>query len=105
MNSVCVSFYPCCGCFNGNFVLFWLKCTVFFKAKMKRVYTSSQVYSCSVDGTVLVWNVSTLRVTSRFQLPSGGLSSIGLHGGCLWCCKSSAVMMGANPLLQEENAE
>lgn len=54
------------------------------------VCISSQVYSCSVDGTVLVWNVGTLRVTSRFQLPGSGLSAISLHGGCLWCCKSSA---------------
>ncbi|KAK2095094.1 DENN domain-containing protein 3, partial [Saguinus oedipus] len=45
----------------------------------------SEVYSCSVDGTVLAWNVRTLRVISRFQLPSGGLTSIRLHGGRLWC--------------------
>ncbi|XP_054446520.1 DENN domain-containing protein 3 [Pteronotus mesoamericanus] len=51
----------------------------------------SQVYSCSVDGTVLVWNAGTLRVTSRFQLPGGGLSSISLHGGCLWCCTGDSI--------------
>ncbi|PNJ18007.1 DENND3 isoform 8 [Pongo abelii] len=45
----------------------------------------SEVYSCSMDGTVLAWNVSTLQVTSRFQLPRGGLTSIRLHGGRLWC--------------------
>lgn len=54
------------------------------------VHTPSKVYSCSADGTVLAWNVSSLRVTSRLQLPGGGLSSIRLHDGCLWCCKSSA---------------
>lgn len=56
--------------------------------KFDILYTAREVYSCSVDGTVLAWNVSTLRVTSRFQLPSGGLSSIRLHNGRLWCCKS-----------------
>lgn len=49
----------------------------------------SEVYSCSLDGTVLAWNVSTLRVTSRFQLPYGDLMSISLHGDRLWCCKFS----------------
>nr|XP_044637044.1 LOW QUALITY PROTEIN: DENN domain-containing protein 3 [Equus asinus] len=52
-----------------------------------------EVYSCSVDGTVLAWNVSTLRVTSRFQLPSGGLSSIRLHNGRLWCCTGNSIVV------------
>ncbi|XP_062935974.1 DENN domain-containing protein 3 isoform X2 [Cynocephalus volans] len=53
----------------------------------------SEVYSCSVDGTVLAWNVSTLRVTSRFQLPCGGLTSIRLHSGRLWCCTGDSIMI------------
>ncbi|XP_058555207.1 DENN domain-containing protein 3 isoform X5 [Neofelis nebulosa] len=53
----------------------------------------SKVYSCSVDGTVLAWNVSSLRVTSRLQLPGGGLSSIRLHDGCLWCCTGSGIVV------------
>ncbi|KAM5280988.1 DENN domain-containing protein 3 isoform 1-T1 [Ctenodactylus gundi] len=53
----------------------------------------SEVYSCSLDGTVLAWNASTLRVTSRFQLPCGGLTSISLHGGRLWCCKSELIVV------------
>ncbi|XP_066121675.1 DENN domain-containing protein 3 isoform X1 [Saccopteryx bilineata] len=62
----------------------------------------SQVYSCSVDGTVLVWNVSTLRVTRRFQLPGGvGLSSISLHDGCLWCCTGSSIVVVDGSLRQE----
>uniref|UniRef100_A0A452V3C9 DENN domain-containing protein 3 n=1 Tax=Ursus maritimus TaxID=29073 RepID=A0A452V3C9_URSMA len=60
------------------------------------------VYSCSADGTVLAWNVSSLRVTSRFQLPGGRLSSISLHDGHLWCCKSSVP---CRPLPQEEGTE
>ncbi|XP_030890382.1 DENN domain-containing protein 3 [Leptonychotes weddellii] len=53
----------------------------------------SKVYSCSRDGTILAWNVSTLRVTSRFQLPGGRLSSISLHDGCLWCCTGNRIVV------------
>ncbi|XP_011905350.1 PREDICTED: DENN domain-containing protein 3 isoform X7 [Cercocebus atys] len=63
----------------------------------------SEVYSCSMDGTVLAWNVSTLQVTSRFQLSSGGLTSIRLHGGCLWCCTGNSIMvMTTNGFLCQE---
>ncbi|XP_064443882.1 DENN domain-containing protein 3 isoform X7 [Mirounga angustirostris] len=55
--------------------------------------TPSKVYSCSRDGTILAWNVSTLRVTSRFQLPGGRLSSISLHDGCLWCCTGNRIVV------------
>ncbi|XP_057591326.1 DENN domain-containing protein 3 isoform X3 [Hippopotamus amphibius kiboko] len=51
------------------------------------------VYSCSMDGTVLAWNVSTLRVTSRFQLLGDGLSAIRLHDGCLWCCTGNRIVV------------
>ncbi|XP_027961408.1 DENN domain-containing protein 3 isoform X1 [Eumetopias jubatus] len=65
--------------------------------------TPSKVYSCSRDGTILAWNVSTLRVTSRFQLPGGRLSSISLHDGCLWCCTgNSIVVVTSNGLLCQE---
>ncbi|XP_006152172.1 DENN domain-containing protein 3 isoform X2 [Tupaia chinensis] len=64
---------------------------------------ASEVYSCSVDGTVLVWNVSTLRVTGRFQLPRGGLTSIRLHSGRLWCCtRSSILVMTTSGSLRQE---
>ncbi|XP_060051903.1 DENN domain-containing protein 3 isoform X2 [Erinaceus europaeus] len=55
--------------------------------------TPSEVYSCSEDGTVLAWNVHTLRVTSRFQLPSGGLSSIKLYNGRFWCCTGQSILV------------
>nr|XP_055205338.1 DENN domain-containing protein 3 isoform X6 [Gorilla gorilla gorilla] len=63
----------------------------------------SDVYSCSMDGTVLAWNVSTLKVTSRFQLPRGGLTSIRLHDDCLWCCTGNSIMvMKRNGSLHQE---
>ncbi|XP_059971573.1 DENN domain-containing protein 3 isoform X1 [Mesoplodon densirostris] len=58
-----------------------------------RAQAPSTVYSCSADGTVLAWNASSLRVTSRFQLPGDGLSAIRLHGGRLWCCTSNSIVV------------
>ncbi|XP_054984407.1 DENN domain-containing protein 3 isoform X1 [Sorex araneus] len=54
---------------------------------------ASEAYSCSVDGTVLAWNVRSLRVTRRFQLPCGGLSSIVPYWEHLWCCTSSSILV------------
>ncbi|XP_077800256.1 DENN domain-containing protein 3 isoform X2 [Macaca mulatta] len=69
----------------------------------QRVPRCSEVYSCSMDGTVLAWNVSTLQVTGRFQLSSGGLTSIRLHGGRLWCCTGNSIMvMTTNGFLCQE---
>ncbi|KAM9198618.1 DENN domain-containing protein 3 [Dugong dugon] len=63
----------------------------------------SEVYSCSRDGMVLAWNVSTLRVTSRFQLPGCTLMSARLHQGCLWCCTgNSIVVVTTNGFLRQE---
>ncbi|XP_033616780.1 DENN domain-containing protein 3 isoform X3 [Fukomys damarensis] len=53
----------------------------------------SEVYSCSLDGTVLAWNVSTLRVTCHFQLPCCGLTSISLHSNSLWCCTGGSIVV------------
>lgn len=61
----------------------------------------SQVYSCSVDGAVLAWDVSTLQVTRRLQLPSSGLSSIQLHAGCLWCCTWGSIVAVNSSVRQE----
>ncbi|XP_077022790.1 DENN domain-containing protein 3 isoform X2 [Tamandua tetradactyla] len=62
-----------------------------------------EVYSCSSDGTVLAWDVSTLRVNSRFQVPGGGLLSIQLHNGRLWCCtRNSIVVVTTNGFLRQE---
>ncbi|XP_029410861.1 DENN domain-containing protein 3 isoform X2 [Nannospalax galili] len=53
----------------------------------------SEVYSCSLDGTVLAWNVSTLRVTNRCQLQSSSLTSIILYSDRLWCCTGSSIVV------------
>uniref|UniRef100_A0A8C2VUN7 DENN domain containing 3 n=1 Tax=Chinchilla lanigera TaxID=34839 RepID=A0A8C2VUN7_CHILA len=53
----------------------------------------SEVYSCSLDGTVLAWDVSTLQVTCCFQVPYGGLTSISLHSSNLWCCTGSNIVV------------
>uniref|UniRef100_A0A7M4F423 DENN domain-containing protein 3 n=1 Tax=Crocodylus porosus TaxID=8502 RepID=A0A7M4F423_CROPO len=45
----------------------------------------SQAYSCSLDGTVIAWNISTLKVNDIFQLPCQNLTSIKLHNDWLWC--------------------
>ncbi|XP_036293380.1 DENN domain-containing protein 3 isoform X2 [Pipistrellus kuhlii] len=61
----------------------------------------SQVYSCSADGAVLVWDVSSLQVTRRLQLPGSGLSSIQLHAGCLWCCTCGSIVAVNGSVRQE----
>lgn len=58
-----------------------------------RAQGPSEAYSCSADGTVLAWNVRSLRVTNRFQLPCGGLLALTPHGGHLWCCTASSIMV------------
>ena len=90
-----VSHWPCCGCFT-----WWEleKAHGVLRATVKRLHACSPrstVYSCSADGTVLAWNASSLRVTSRFQLPGDGLSAIRLHGGRLWCCKCLVPALGS----------
>ncbi|KAK2502568.1 hypothetical protein MC885_010077 [Smutsia gigantea] len=68
-----------------------------------RVRAPSEVYSCSADGTVLVWNVRTLRVTSRLQVPSGRLLSLRLHDSHLWCCTSDRIVaVTTDGLLHQE---
>uniref|UniRef100_A0A6Q2XIN4 UDENN domain-containing protein n=1 Tax=Esox lucius TaxID=8010 RepID=A0A6Q2XIN4_ESOLU len=52
---------------------------------------SIQMYSCSSDGTVILWDVSTLKVKKQFNLTCGRLVSIQLFNGSLWCCKLTTV--------------
>ncbi|XP_033011816.1 DENN domain-containing protein 3 [Lacerta agilis] len=54
---------------------------------------SSEAYSCSVDGTVIMWNISTLKVNRRFQLPCETLTAIKFHSNRLWCCIGSCILV------------
>lgn len=52
------------------------------------ICANSEAYSSSLDGTVIAWNISTLKVNRVFQLPYQNLTSMKLHNDQLWCCKS-----------------
>ncbi|KAM9164933.1 DENN domain-containing protein 3 isoform 2-T2 [Pangshura tecta] len=53
----------------------------------------SEAYSCSLDGTVIAWNISTLKVNRRLQLPCKDLFSVKLHDNHLWCCTGSGILV------------
>ncbi|XP_065484221.1 DENN domain-containing protein 3 isoform X2 [Caloenas nicobarica] len=53
----------------------------------------SEAYSSSLDGTVIAWNISTLKVNRVFQLPCQNLTSIKLHNDQLWCCTGSCILV------------
>ncbi|XP_057285696.1 DENN domain-containing protein 3 isoform X1 [Pezoporus wallicus] len=53
----------------------------------------SDAYSSSLDGTVIAWNISTLKVNRVFQLPCQNLTSIKLHNDQLWCCTGSCILV------------
>nr|XP_021146276.1 DENN domain-containing protein 3 [Columba livia] len=53
----------------------------------------SEAYSSSLDGTVIAWNISTLKVNRVFQLPCQNLTSIQLHNDQLWCCTGSCILV------------
>uniref|UniRef100_A0A3Q3VPS0 UDENN domain-containing protein n=1 Tax=Mola mola TaxID=94237 RepID=A0A3Q3VPS0_MOLML len=52
-------------------------------------HNSQQTYSCSCDGTILQWDSAGLKVKRHFYLNCDRLSSIQIHNGTLWCCKST----------------
>uniref|UniRef100_A0A672TI78 Uncharacterized protein n=1 Tax=Strigops habroptila TaxID=2489341 RepID=A0A672TI78_STRHB len=53
----------------------------------------SEAYSSSLDGTVIAWNISTLKVNRVFQLPCQNLTSVKLHNDQLWCCTGSCILV------------
>ncbi|XP_030301777.1 DENN domain-containing protein 3 isoform X2 [Calypte anna] len=53
----------------------------------------SEAYSSSLDGTVIAWNISTLKVNHVFQLPCQNLTSLKLHNDQLWCCTGSCILV------------
>uniref|UniRef100_A0A4W5P760 DENN domain-containing protein 3 n=1 Tax=Hucho hucho TaxID=62062 RepID=A0A4W5P760_9TELE len=50
-------------------------------------------YSCSAEGTVMVWDVSTLQVRKQFRVSCDRLQSVQLCNGTLWCCKYTDCIM------------
>ncbi|XP_043923198.1 DENN domain-containing protein 3-like [Protopterus annectens] len=51
-----------------------------------------QAYSCSLDGTVIIWDVSTLKVKHHFQVPCKKMSSFKLYNNMLWCCTGDSLV-------------
>uniref|UniRef100_A0A3B3ZDS1 UDENN domain-containing protein n=1 Tax=Periophthalmus magnuspinnatus TaxID=409849 RepID=A0A3B3ZDS1_9GOBI len=50
-----------------------------------REHKSQAMYSCSCDGTILLWDSISLKVKRQFYLSCSRLSSIQIHDGSLWC--------------------
>uniref|UniRef100_A0A7N6BXM2 UDENN domain-containing protein n=1 Tax=Anabas testudineus TaxID=64144 RepID=A0A7N6BXM2_ANATE len=49
-------------------------------------------YSCSAEGTVMVWDVSTLQVKKHFRLSCDRLQSVHSCNETLWCCSKDSIM-------------
>uniref|UniRef100_A0A8C7G5Q8 DENN domain-containing protein 3 n=1 Tax=Oncorhynchus kisutch TaxID=8019 RepID=A0A8C7G5Q8_ONCKI len=56
-------------------------------------------YSCSAEGTVMTWDVSTLQVRKQFRLSCDRLQSVQLCSGTLWCCKDCIMEVWKNGTL------
>lgn len=63
-----------------------LRCSVYF---IPQCLCCSHLlaYSCSAEGTVIIWDVATLQVKRDISLNCDRLQSIQIHSGKLWCCK------------------
>ncbi|XP_044274885.1 DENN domain-containing protein 3 isoform X2 [Varanus komodoensis] len=57
------------------------------------VNSDNEAYSCSLDGMVIAWNISSLKVNRRFQLPCDTLTAIKLHNNRLWCCIGNCILV------------
>ncbi|KAG7240953.1 hypothetical protein INR49_026128 [Caranx melampygus] len=55
-------------------------------------YSQKVAYSCSVEGTVMAWDVSTLQVRRHFRLSCDRLQSVNSWNGVLWCCSRDSIM-------------
>ncbi|KAJ7991755.1 hypothetical protein DPEC_G00287170 [Dallia pectoralis] len=55
-------------------------------------YSPKLAYSCSAEGTVITWDVSTLQVRKSFRLSCDHLQSVKLYGRVLWCCAKDCIM-------------
>ncbi|XP_060798627.1 DENN domain-containing protein 3 isoform X2 [Neoarius graeffei] len=55
-------------------------------------YSQLLAYSCSAEGTVIIWDVATLQARRDLRLTCDRLQSIQIHNGRLWCCARDCVM-------------
>ncbi|XP_015248230.1 PREDICTED: DENN domain-containing protein 3-like [Cyprinodon variegatus] len=55
-------------------------------------YSQKVAYSCSAEGAVMAWDVSTLQVKKQFRLSCDRLQSVNSCGGALWCCSRDSIM-------------
>ncbi|XP_072317227.1 DENN domain-containing protein 3-like [Eucyclogobius newberryi] len=53
---------------------------------------SQVVYSCSCDGSILLWDSLSLKVKRQFYLNCSRLCSIQIHDGSLWCCCEDSIV-------------
>lgn len=51
------------------------------------LFSSQHMYSCSCDGTVLQWDVTSLTVKKQFNPTCDRLFSIQIYGSTMWCCE------------------
>ncbi|XP_061521113.1 DENN domain-containing protein 3 isoform X1 [Phycodurus eques] len=55
-------------------------------------YSQKVAYSCSAEGTVMAWDVSTLQVKKNFRLSCDRLHSVHSCNVTLWCCSRDSIM-------------
>ncbi|KAK2887705.1 hypothetical protein Q8A67_015933 [Cirrhinus molitorella] len=55
-------------------------------------FSQTVAYSCSEDGSVIVWDVSTLQAKRHFTVSCDRLQSIQIHNGMLWCCGRNCLL-------------
>ncbi|XP_008329742.1 DENN domain-containing protein 3 [Cynoglossus semilaevis] len=55
-------------------------------------YSQKVAYSCSAEGAVMVWDISTLQVKRHFRLSCDRLLSVFSCSGSLWCSSRDSIM-------------
>ncbi|KAM8841736.1 DENN domain-containing protein 3 isoform 2-T2 [Spinachia spinachia] len=55
-------------------------------------YSQKVAYSCSAEGSVMVWDVPTLQVKKQFRLSCDRLQSVYSCNGTLWCASRENLM-------------
>ncbi|KAM6972971.1 DENN domain-containing protein 3 [Aplochiton taeniatus] len=50
-------------------------------------YSPKVAYSCSAEGTVIIWDIATLQVKKQFCVSCDRLLSVQEYNRALWCCE------------------